>query len=136
MISRHKTGDYDQPSLVVPAGCMQPIRSPNTFLKRIYSLLERNLEDPSVNVDWLANQLGINRKTLYRQLKHLIQRSPTDLIHQFRLQRAVRLLSVDYTLAETSYLVGFNTPSQFTMVFKEFYQQTPTEYVDIRIKPG
>jgi AraC-like DNA-binding protein len=116
------------------AGRMPPVRNPNAFLKRIYGLLERNLEDPLVNVDWLADQLGINRKTLYRQLKHRIQRSPTELIRQFRLQKVVKLLGAGYTVTETAYLVGFNTPSHFTTVFKEFYQQTPTEFIASRVK--
>lgn len=131
MIRRPKTGDHNRRSVVIPAGRTPPIRSPNrnTFLKRIYSLLERNLKDPSVNVDWLADQLGINRKTLYRQLKGWIQCSPTELIRQFRLQKAVKLLGAGYTVTETAYWVGFNTPSHFTTVFKEFYQQTPTEFM-------
>ncbi|WP_460969918.1 helix-turn-helix domain-containing protein [Spirosoma migulaei] len=129
MIRRLKTGHHDRPSLVMAAGRMPPSRSPTAFLKRIYGLLERNLEDPSVNVAWLADQLGINRKTLYRQLKHRIQSSPTELIRQFRLQKAVKLLGAGYTVTETAYLVGFNTPSHFTTVFNEFYQQTPTEFM-------
>ncbi len=99
------------------------------FLQQIYALLEKHLDDPSVNVDWLATQLAIDRKTLYRKVQSLIQLAPADLIRQYRLRKAVGLLGAGRNVAETADLVGFNTPSHFTIVFKEFYRQTPTEFM-------
>ncbi len=100
------------------------------FLQRIYALLEQHLDNPSVNVDWLADQLAMNRKTLYRKVQSLIQLAPADLIRHYRLRKAVDLLGAGCNVAETADLVGFSTQSHFTIVFKEFYQKTPTEFIN------
>lgn len=120
--------DFSAVLEVVP----EPIQDP--FLSRIYGLLEQHLDDPSIGVDWLADQLAMNRKTLYRKVQSLIQLSPTDLIRRYRLRKAAELLGLGNNVSETADLVGFNSPSHFTLVFKEFYQQTPTEFIASRVK--
>jgi signal transduction histidine kinase/CheY-like chemotaxis protein/AraC-like DNA-binding protein len=104
------------------------------FLLRIYGLLDQHLDDPTISVDWLADQLAMNRKTLYRKVQSLIQLSPADLIRQYRLRRAAELLKAGHNVAETADKVGFNTPSHFSLVFKETYQQTPTEFMASLVK--
>ncbi|WP_461115163.1 hybrid sensor histidine kinase/response regulator transcription factor [Spirosoma jeollabukense] len=111
-----------------------PALSTDPFLVRIYGLLDRHLDDSSISVDWLSDQLAMNRKTLYRKVQSLIQLAPADLIRQYRLRKAAELLKAGHNVAETADLVGFSTPSHFTIVFKETYQQTPTEFMANRLK--
>lgn len=119
---------YRQP-LVLPTGHAISLGQQHIFLVRIYDLLEQHLPNPSISVRWLAVQLGINRKTLYRKVQILIQLTPTNLIRQYRFHRAVELLRIGYTVTQTAYLIGFKTSSHFASVFKEFYRQTPTEFI-------
>ncbi|MFD2934919.1 hybrid sensor histidine kinase/response regulator transcription factor [Spirosoma flavum] len=104
------------------------------FLNRIYGLLDQNLDDTTIGVDWLADQLAMNRKTLYRKVQSLIQLAPAELIRQYRLRKAAELLRSGISVIETVDLTGFSTHSHFTLVFKEFYQQTPTEFIAGRNK--
>lgn len=134
MNSRSKPAHHVRPSWVRPASRTPPDRSPHAFLKRIYGLLEQNLENPSVNVSWLADQLAMNRKTLYRKVERFIQLTPTDLISQFRLRKAVELLRIGYTVTQTATLIGFKSSSHFTTVFKEFYRQTPSKFIASQLK--
>ncbi|QMW04775.1 response regulator [Spirosoma foliorum] len=99
------------------------------FLGRLYQLLEERLDDSSLSVEWLADQLALSRKTLYMKVNKLLQVSPNDLIRQYRLRKAIDLLRAGHNASETAYMVGFESPSYFTRVFKEFYQQTPTDYI-------
>ncbi len=47
-----------------------------------------------------------------------------------RLKHAARLLlNKNKTVAEVAYEAGFSSPSYFTKCFKEFYKQSPTEYL-------
>lgn len=71
----------------------------------------------------------MNRKTLYRKVQSLIQLAPADLIRQYRLRKAAELLRAGHNVVETADQAGFSTPSHFTAVFREFYQQTPTEFI-------
>ncbi|GAB3886561.1 hybrid sensor histidine kinase/response regulator transcription factor [Spirosoma agri] len=101
----------------------------DAFLHRVYELLENHLSDPLLTIDWLADQVAMSRKTFYRKIHGLLHLSPHELIRQYRLRKAADLLRAGYSASQTAYLTGFKTPSYFTMVFKEFYQKTPTEFV-------
>ena len=101
----------------------------DSFLLRIYDLLDRHLDDPMIGVDWLAEQLAMNRKTLYRKVQSLIQLPPADLIRQYRLRRAAELLRSGRNVSETADLTGFSTASHLAALFRESYGQTPTEFM-------
>lgn len=120
----HYRLQFAQPDLPSPITMVE-----DAFLHRVYELLENHLSDPSLDVDWLADQVAMSRKTLYRKIHSLVQLAPNELIRQYRLRKAADLLRAGYHASETAYLVGFKTPSYFTIVFKEFYHKTPTEFV-------
>jgi AraC-like DNA-binding protein len=121
--------DALSPALSVEDGPILPAATGSMFLGRMYALLVQHQADPSMSVSRLAHQLAINRKTLYRKVQQLTNQTPTDLIRQYRLQQAAELLRMGHTVTKTAVLSGFKTPSHFATVFKEYYQQTPTEFV-------
>lgn len=100
------------------------------FLLRVYELLDKHLDNPELSVEWLADQLAMNRKTLYRKIQSLTQLAPNELIRRYRLRKAADLLRSGYNVSETAYRVGFEMPNYFSQCFKEMYQLTPTEYVN------
>ncbi|GAB2551724.1 response regulator [Spirosoma aerophilum] len=103
---------------------------PDQFLQRVYRLLEQHLDDSNLSVEWLADQLAMSRKTFYLKIQSLVQLSPVELIRQYRLRKSIDLLKAGHNASETAYMVGFESPSYFTRVFREFYHQTPTEYMN------
>lgn len=98
------------------------------WLSGLYTLLEKHLDKSDLSVEWLAEQLMMSRKTLLRKMQTLLRIAPSEFIQQYRLRRAAELLRAGHPVAETAYLVGFNTPAYFGQCFKEFYQTTPREY--------
>ena len=134
MAQQTNAGNPHRQPLVLPTGHATVPGKRHIFLSRIYSLLEQHLPDSSISVNWLEVQLGINRKTLYRKLERLLQLTPTNLIRQYRLQRAVDLLRIGYTITQTARLIGFKSSSHFASVFKEFYQETPSEFIAGQLK--
>ena len=125
----HYRQQFTQPDTPAPLEIVQ-----DSFLLRIYELLEKHLDDTSINVDWLADQLAMSRKTLYRKIHSLLQLAPNELIRQYRLRKAADLLRAGHAVTETADLVGFKTPAHFTIVFKEFYQKTPSEFIATSFK--
>ncbi len=99
------------------------------FLRRFYGLIEQRLDDSSLSVDWLADQLAMSRQALNKKVQSLTNLSPVDLIRQYRLRKAINLLRFGHNASETAYMVGFESPSYFTRVFRQYYQQTPTDFV-------
>ncbi|QJW88486.1 response regulator [Spirosoma taeanense] len=100
----------------------------NPFLRQVYTLIERHLDQSALTVEWMAEELSISRKTLYRKVHTLTHLAPNELIRQYRLRKAAQLLRAGHNASETAYMVGFETPSHFTSVFKEFYKKTPSEF--------
>ena len=128
MTYQKKAADLHQQPIARPT--TNPSQSRHPFLRRLYTLLDGYVHDATSNVDWLAAQLGISRKTLYRQVLRLTNYSPTDLIRQHRLGQAVVLLQEGHSVTDTAETVGFRSASHFATVFKKQYGQTPTEFTN------
>lgn len=115
---------FAQPDAPAPLETVQ-----DKFLRRLYQLVEERLDDSTLNVEWLADQLAMNRKTLYLKVQSLLHLSPNEFIRQYRLRKAIDLLRTGHNISEAAYLTGFDSPSYFTKVFRDFYHQTPTDYL-------
>ena len=98
------------------------------FLRKIYVLLEKQLDDPKFGVAQLLEPLGMSRPTLYRKLKALTDMSPSEVMLLYRLRRAAHFLRQGASATDTAYRVGFQTPSHFTKMFRAKYQMTPSEF--------
>ena len=107
-----------------------------SFLSLVGTLLEGNLQG-AVTVDWLADQLAVNRKTLYRKVIQLTYLSPAGLIRQYRLRKAIELLQAGHSITATARQTGFATASHFAAVFKKNFGQTPSRFMaDQRKSPA
>jgi signal transduction histidine kinase/DNA-binding response OmpR family regulator len=101
----------------------------DAFLQQLYDLLDNNLDEPQLSVEYIAKSLAMSRSSLNRKLKSLLDITANDLIKRYRLQKAAALLAAGHDITSTTYKVGFNTPSYFTQCFKEQYGITPSEYI-------
>ncbi len=82
-----------------------------------------------MNVDRLAEELGVSRTHLYRRMKERLGMNPSDYIRNKRLQRACEMLkNDDLDITQIAYALGFSSQSQFSTTFKRFMGFTPTEY--------
>ena len=96
------------------------------FLNKIYQRIEDNLDNEHYSVEVLAHQVGLSRSMLHRKLIKLTGKSASDLITEKRLIRARKMLENNVaTASEIAYKVGFNSPSYFTKVFKNYFQLSP-----------
>jgi len=102
----------------------------NSFLKKLTDLIRKNLSDSELNVEDLGRQIGLSRTQLYRKLKSLTGYSPNELLRIIRLKKAHHLLSTtDINISEVTYDVGFTAPSYFAKCFKEYFKESPTNFV-------
>lgn len=101
-----------------------------TFITRFKSLVEERLSDSALNVEDLGREMGMSRVQLYRKLKSLTNYSPNELLRITRLKRAQALLSsANSNVGEISYTVGFSSPSYFAKCYKEYYGESPTDFL-------
>jgi DNA-binding response OmpR family regulator len=102
----------------------------DAFLATLYGILDEHLDDSDFGVDELAAQIGMSRASLYRKIKAVTDLPVNELIRNYRLKRATHYLRRGQSVAETAYLVGFESPSYFTKCFRDLYQLTPSEFAE------
>ncbi|HKZ66484.1 MAG TPA: DNA-binding response regulator, partial [Chitinophagaceae bacterium] len=101
----------------------------DVFIQQLYKLLEDNINEPQMSVDYIAKNMAMSRSNLNRKLKTLLDISANDLIKRYRLQKATTFLAAGDDITTATHKVGFNTPSYFTQCFKDQYGITPSEYI-------
>lgn len=100
----------------------------NLFISRFREAAMQHLGDADLKMDDLGSELRLSRVQLYRKIKALTGKSPTDIIREMRLNRGHYLLChTDRPISEIAYEVGFAVPSYFTTCFKKQYGINPTE---------
>ncbi|WP_109745089.1 hybrid sensor histidine kinase/response regulator transcription factor [Arcicella aurantiaca] len=98
------------------------------FINKVNDLIENNLLNASLSVDWLADQLALSRTQLYRKIKALSNQSVHDFISVIRLKKATVYLKEKHTVTETAYLVGYSDATTFSRAFQKQYGQTPKKF--------
>lgn len=101
-----------------------------TFATQLHRLIESRLSDPELSVEDLGAELGLGRSQFYRKVKALTNYSPVELLRAARLKRAALLLAqTEKTVAEIAYVVGFSSPSYFAKCYKEYFGESPTDFL-------
>lgn len=100
----------------------------NDFYRRFIELFTTEMGNPELNVDAIAQRMGLERSQFYRKIKALTNYSPVELIRNLRLKQARKLLtSTEKTVSEIAYESGFSTPAYFTKCYRDAYGETPSE---------
>ncbi len=101
----------------------------NTFLQKIWQLLEAELDNPNFTIPDLCEKLNISQSQLYRKVKAITGKSIAAYIRSIRLEHGRKILiETDKSIAETAYAVGFNDPSYFSRSFSEEFGFPPSDF--------
>lgn len=100
------------------------------LLKKAIAVVENNIGDPLFGIEKMAEEIGMSRSSLQRRIKSSTGFPPSELIRNIRLRKAALMLkSKSDSIAQISFLVGFDDPSYFTKSFKKQFGVPPSEYV-------
>lgn len=104
------------------------------YRKFLYEVKER-YTDSSLSVSEIASGLGLGATQLARKIKALTGLSPVDIIRDYRLREARRLVLVtEKNVSEIAYEVGFSSPPYLSKCFRDAFGESPTE-LRTRLKP-
>ena len=105
----------------------------NALCERASSFIYANFQRP-INLDEIAQHVGITARHLNRLFKQYVGISINQTLRDVRLTEAFRILSGGNTpsIKEVAYRTGFASPSYFTQCFKQQYGILPTE-VNLRL---
>jgi len=97
----------------------------NDILYYIYTHI-----DTDINLDDLANDLGISRFYMHKVFKEIFGRNIYESIKSIRLQKAASLLLTNRysTITEIAASCGYASQSSFIRVFKERFAMTPKQW--------
>ncbi len=99
----------------------------NSRLRRFRKLLEDSFHDPDLQIETIAEKMGIHRSSLTRLIKRSCGMSPMEYLLSFRVQEALRLLNdTEYSIKEIASCTGFRDPNYFTKVITRRLGKPPS----------
>lgn len=97
-------------------------------VQRALSLFDASIEN-GLNVEQLANSVGISRRELLRLFQQETGKTPSELLNQRRLERAQSLvLHSHLSMTAISTALGFSSQSHLTTRYKTHYGTTPARH--------
>lgn len=98
----------------------------NPLIERLLDLIKKNYTNTNYSFNDIANDLGMSKSTLTRRLKSIIDKSPVELLSEYRLNMGKSLLAKgNLSISEVAYSVGFNDPSYFSRKYKDYFGKNP-----------
>lgn len=89
------------------------------------SYLKENFSE-KLNIDDVAKQVNMAPSSFYRNFRKLTSVSPLQYLKQLKLYEAQRLmLSGEHNAESASYLIGYESPTQFNREYKKLFGNPP-----------
>ena len=107
------------------------LQSPDEHLmERVMKVINENLSNPELNIEYIADKVGISRVHFHRKMKELTGQTPRDYLKSVRMKKASKLLaSKRLDITDVSIATGFKSISTFSTTFKSVFGMTPSEYM-------
>jgi PAS domain S-box-containing protein len=116
-----KRGDLTRTDLLKPISELSI--ADQLWLYELETLVRKYIGKVDLSIVLLSNEMGLSERQLHRRIKNTTGVTPNNYIRRIRLQMSMEAInSGKYrTVAEISYVAGFETPAYFRKLFKEFY---------------
>lgn len=111
---------------------LQPVElqsNNDALMHKVLEIINSRISDPELNVEILADTIGISRGHLHRRIKEITGSSPGEYIRAIRLNQAAQLLKGEKkNISQVAYSVGYSNPSVFSTAFKSFFGISAKDY--------
>lgn len=99
------------------------------FIQDIYDIIDKNITNKELSAEFIANELHISPRHLYRKLSAISKKSLSEIIKDSRLYISQNLLlNTQLTVDEILYRSGYTNRSTFFRLFSAKFGCTPKEY--------
>lgn len=100
------------------------------FFQTLLALIEDNIEDPDLDVEFLCKHLYISRTKLYQKIKSITDQSVGDFIRTIRLKKAIQIMThEDIAVNKVVDRVGMQSSSNFSRAFKKEFGKSPLQFM-------
>lgn len=99
------------------------------FIRKLLQVIEQNLDQEGLGSTLIADRMAMSPRQFYRKFKEISPLSPTDLIKNYRLEKAAQLLREgDLAIQDIISDVGISSRSYFYKEFVRKFGMTPKDY--------
>ena len=95
-------------------------------ISKAVEYIHQNIDQP-VSVEHLAELVHMGQTTFYENFKSVMHLSPLQYAKSVKLQAAQTLIQNGKKANEAAYLVGYNSPAQFSREYKRHFGFVPSE---------
>jgi signal transduction histidine kinase/ligand-binding sensor domain-containing protein/DNA-binding NarL/FixJ family response regulator len=100
------------------------------FFQKLLNIIEDNIQDIDMDVDFLCKQLYTSRTKLYQKIKSISDQSVGEFIRTVRLKKAIQIMThEDIAMNEVVDRIGFQSSSNFSRAFKKEYGKSPLQFM-------
>ena len=94
-------------------------------ISKAVEYIHQNIDQP-LSVEKLADMVHMSRTTFYENFKEVMHISPLQYTKSVKLDRAQSLIKEGRKANEAGYLVGYNSPAQFSREYKRHFGFAPS----------
>ena len=99
------------------------------FIRKLLQVIEQNLEEEELGSTLIADRMAMSPRQFYRKFKEISPIAPSDLIKNYRMEKAARLLrEEDLSIQDVIADVGISSRSYFYKEFARKFGMTPKDY--------
>ena len=99
------------------------------FIDKMLKIINDNISNTEISTKFIADELGVSIRNLYRRLEGILNQTPTNIIKEYRLAKAEQLLTTTkLSIDEIIYKAGFVNRGTFFKCFSAKYGCTPKVY--------
>lgn len=99
----------------------------NDLLKSLLHVVEKRYQDSELSIDDIANDLAMSKSSLSRKLKSITDKTPVEIVTEYRLHRAQKMLKAGKSVSDVAYSVGFNDPLYFSRKYRAQFGYPPSQ---------
>lgn len=108
--------------------CKEVSANSSSLIRKAKQFMRERYAEP-LTLDMLSEHCGVNKHHLCRLFQKSEQTSPLAYLRDRRMEAALALLrTTDTPIQEIGRQCGFDSPSYFGKIFREYMSMTPKEY--------
>ena len=81
-----------------------------------------------IDLDNIADQAHFSKFHFIRLFKSIYGRTPNNYLIKIRIENAKAILANGHSIVETSLMIGFDSPTSFSGMFKRMVGKTPSAF--------
>lgn len=111
-----------------------PLNQDNLRIRKMLAYIHKHFSD-DLSLSEISSVADISERESLRCFRKTIQLSPIQYLLKYRIMQGAEMMlrNPSDSISEIAALCGFGSPSNFTKIFKRFYNCTPREYRNLSI---